>query len=87
MPYNDEAKSLLNQLRNSKTPEFRRHLLRCLQRYTINIFPYLLRELMKAQALESLCENSGLLALYENFYDHRFGVNINATISTDMFIQ
>ena len=87
VPYNDEAKSLLNQLRNSKTPEFRRHLLRCLQRYTINIFPYMLRELMKAQALESLCENSGLLALYENFYDHRFGVNINATISTDMFIQ
>jgi len=87
VPYNDEAKSLLNQLRNTKTPEFRRHLLRSLQRYTINIFPYMLRELMKARALESLCENSGILALYENFYDHRFGVDINSTISPDMFIQ
>ena len=87
VPYNDEAKGLLNQLRHTKSPEFRRYLLRRLQRYTVNLFPHMLRELTKLRALEPLCENCGIQALYESFYDHRFGVNINSTISPDMLIQ
>ncbi len=87
VPYNDEARGLLNQLRNTKSPEFRRYLLRRLQRYTVNVFPYMLKELKKRQALEPICENCGIQALYESFYDHRFGVNINTAISIDMFIQ
>lgn len=87
VPYNDEAKSFLNQLRNTKNPEFQRYLLRRLQRFTVNIFPDMLRKLMKARALESLCENSGIFALYENFYDPHFGVDINSTFSLDIFIQ
>uniref|UniRef100_Q3ARV3 CRISPR-associated helicase, Cas3 family n=1 Tax=Chlorobium chlorochromatii (strain CaD3) TaxID=340177 RepID=Q3ARV3_CHLCH len=87
VPYNDEARGLLNQLRNTKSSEFQRYLFRRLQRYTVNVYPYMLKKLTKIHALEPLCENSGILALYEIFYDSRFGVNINSTISPDMLIQ
>ncbi|NTV59986.1 MAG: CRISPR-associated helicase Cas3' [Chlorobiaceae bacterium] len=87
VPYNDEARGLLNQFRNTMSTEFRRYLLRRLQRYTVNIFPHMLTELKNLHALESLCDSCGIQALYESFYDHHFGVNTNSTFSPDMLIQ
>jgi CRISPR-associated endonuclease/helicase Cas3 len=87
VPYNDEARELLNQFRNTMSTEFRRYLLRRLQRYTVKIFPHMLKELKKLHALESLCDSCGIQALYESFYDRHFGVNTNSTFSPDMLIQ
>jgi CRISPR-associated endonuclease/helicase Cas3 len=87
VPYNDEARVLIHQLRNLKVPRMQRDLLRLLQRYTVNVFSHTLVKLLKLNAVERLCGNTGILALYENFYDPCFGININSTFSPDMFIQ
>jgi CRISPR-associated endonuclease/helicase Cas3 len=78
IPYDDQAKSLLNDLQFA---EFPRSILRKLQRYTVSVYCYDFDILKTRKALKQPIEGIFILDVdsfsFKNFYSEKFGLNVD----------
>lgn len=72
VPYNEEAKTLIQQLRSGIKHYEVVQVLRKTQKYTVGIFEYMEKKLEERNALELL--DCGVYVLDERFYDEELGV-------------
>ena len=84
VPYNDEAKELILRLNSDINQDEIEPTLRRLQQYTVNMFETAAVRLIQNNAVYKL--NFGnVLALLADYYDDRFGVNIDAKLNSLIF--
>ncbi|MEW6606138.1 MAG: CRISPR-associated helicase Cas3' [bacterium] len=75
VPYGKEGKELINNLCSIQGLEKQYKLIRQAQRYSVNVFPDVLKRLQEEQAVYEARENSGILYLDERYYSDEFGLN------------
>ncbi len=73
VPYNDDAKDIIAGLQSDITPDKALELLRKSQKYTIGVYPEILHQLRKNEALISV---DALNILKSEFYDSEIGINV-----------
>ncbi len=79
VPYTSEGKAVINGLCAAHEPERQFELLRRAQRFTVNVFPNVLRKLQQADALYEAQEGTGILCLRTRYYNSEFGLNDKGT--------
>ena len=79
VPYTIEAKNAIGALCGAHEPEKQFELLRQAQRFTVNVFPHLLKKLQKDGGLHEVQEGTGILYLEKRYYSNEFGLNEGGT--------
>lgn len=75
VPYGDEGKDILNRLCSVYELERQYKLIRQAQRYSVNVFPDVLRRLKDIVAVHEIQEGSGIFYLDERYYSEEFGLS------------
>lgn len=83
VPYNDEARDIIESLNGSLFPAECAELQRKAQQYTVGVYPNELRELTDAGAVYPL--RSGAFALTEGYYDQSLGMTSSGTPESYIF--
>lgn len=73
VPYGKEGKDIVNEFCSAYELEKQYKLIRKAQRYSVNVFPDVLKRL-QGQAVHEVQEGSGILYLDEQFYSDEFGL-------------
>jgi CRISPR-associated endonuclease/helicase Cas3 len=79
VPYTSEGNTVINDLCAAHEPEKQFELLRRAQRFTVNVFPNVLRKLQQADAIYEALEGTGILCLRTRYYNSDFGLNEEGT--------
>lgn len=79
VPYTSGGAAVINGLCAAHEPAKQFELLRRSQRFTVNLFPNVLRNLQKAGALYEAKEGTGILCLRPRYYSKEFGLNEEGT--------
>ena len=74
VPYGKEGKDIVNEICSAYELEKQYKLIRRAQRYSVNVFPDVLKRLQE-QAVHEVQEGSGILYLDEQFYSDEFGLS------------
>ena len=74
VPYGEEGKNIINKLCSVQELEKQYKLIRQAQRYSVNVFPDLLKRLQE-QAVHEVQKGSGILYLDERYYSDEFGLS------------
>lgn len=74
VPYGKEGKELIGKLCSVQELEKQYKLIRLAQRYSVNVFPDVLKRLQE-QAVHEVQVDSGILCLDERYYSNEFGVS------------
>lgn len=74
VPYGKEGKDLINKLCSVQELEKQYKLIRQAQRYSVNVFPDVLKRLQE-QAIHEVQTGSGILYLNERYYSAEFGLS------------
>ena len=77
VPYTSEGKAVIGELCGAAY-EFRKILKRA-QRFTVNVFPWVLDKLQRSNAVYEAQPGTGILCLHEQWYNDEFGVNEEGT--------
>jgi CRISPR-associated endonuclease/helicase Cas3 len=75
VPYGEKGKELINKLCSVQELEKQYKLIRRAQRYSVNVFPNVLKKLQNQQAIYEVQEGSGILYLDKRYYSDEFGLN------------
>jgi CRISPR-associated endonuclease/helicase Cas3 len=79
VPYGPEGKAVISELCAAFEVEKQFKLLKRAQQFTVNVFPNVLRELHRDQAVHEVQEGTGILYLEERWYSDAFGLNTEGT--------
>ncbi len=74
VPYGEEGKNIINKLCSVQELEKQYKLIRQAQRYSVNVFPDVLKRLQE-QAVHEVQKGSGILCLDERYYSDEFGLS------------
>jgi CRISPR-associated endonuclease/helicase Cas3 len=74
VPYGEEGKDIVNELCSAYELEKQYKLIRRAQRYSVNVFPDVLKRLQE-QAVYEVQTGSGILYLDEQYYSDEFGLS------------
>jgi len=74
VPYGEEGKNIINKLCSVQELEKQYKLIRQAQRYSVNVFPDVLKRLQE-QAVHEVQKGSGILYLDERYYSDEFGLS------------
>ncbi|MFH1288549.1 MAG: CRISPR-associated helicase Cas3', partial [bacterium] len=74
VPYGKEGKEIVNKLCSVQELEKQYKLIRRAQRYSVNVFPNVLKKLQDQQAIHEVQGGSGILYLDERYYSDEFGL-------------
>ena len=74
VPYGEEGKDIVNELCSAYELEKQYKLIRRAQRYSVNIFPDVLKRLQE-QAVHEVQKGSGILYLDEQYYSYEYGLS------------
>ncbi|MCW7754653.1 CRISPR-associated helicase Cas3' [Desulfobotulus sp. H1] len=74
VPYNEEAKIIIGELYAAFHPKTQKGILRKAQKYTVNIFPYMVKKLENEKAIHPIPE-LGIYVLDERFYSPDYGLS------------
>ncbi len=74
VPYKEEGKLIINNLCAAFDLDMQFDLIKEAQRYSVNLFPYMIEKLWKNRAIFEVQEGSGILYLQQEFYSKNFGV-------------
>lgn len=77
VPYGEEGKDIVNELCAVYELENQYKLIRRAQRYSVNVFPDVLKRLQEKQAIHEVQSGSGILYLDEQYYSDEFGLSEN----------
>lgn len=83
VPYNDDAKYIIESLNGSLSPAECAQLQRKAQQYTVGVYPNELKELTDSGAIYQL--KAGAFALAEGYYDQSLGMMNSGTPETYIF--
>lgn len=83
VPYNKEAKSIIAQLSAELSVEEEAKLLKAAQQYSVNIFPYMMKKLLKEKALFPTYKESEIWYLDAQYYSNNFGVSLEPVESME----
>ena len=75
VPYGEEGKDIVNELCSAYEVEKQYKLIRRAQRYSVNVFPDVLKRLQERGAVNEVQEGSGILYLNERYYSDEFGLS------------
>jgi CRISPR-associated endonuclease/helicase Cas3 len=75
VPYTSEGLNIINDLCAVHEPAVQFGLLKCAQRFTINVFPHIIEKLQKAGGLHEVQKGTGILYLEPKFYSEEFGLD------------
>ncbi|MBV6467608.1 MAG: CRISPR-associated helicase/endonuclease Cas3 [Candidatus Brocadia sp.] len=75
VPYRKDGKEIINQLCSVYELEKQYKLIRQAQRYSVNIFPDVLKRLRERGAVNEVQMGSGILYLDEQYYSDEFGLS------------
>ena len=78
VPYGEIGRQIIADLCGSFDVENDYRLLKAAQRYTVNIYPNLLKKLNEANAVYEAQDGSGIFCLKSEFYSSEFGVSFEA---------
>ncbi|MBZ5634880.1 MAG: CRISPR-associated helicase Cas3' [Acidobacteriia bacterium] len=79
VPYTSAGEAVISDLCAAHEPEKQFELLRRAQRFTVNLFPNVLRKLQTDGALHEVQEGAGILYLEKAYYNNEFGLNEEGT--------
>jgi CRISPR-associated endonuclease/helicase Cas3 len=79
VPYTSEGKAVISELCAAYKLEKQFALLKRAQRFTVNVFPWVLERLQEVRAVYEAQEGIGILCLNEKYYSNDFGLNIEGT--------
>ena len=79
VPYKRKGKVIVNALYAAHEPEKQFRMLKQAQRFTVNVFPYVLENLQRNHALHEVQPGTGILCLDSRFYSDDFGLNYEGT--------
>jgi CRISPR-associated endonuclease/helicase Cas3 len=75
VPFGKEGKDLINKLCSVQELGKQYKLIRQAQRYSVNVFPNVLKKLQDQHAIYEVQEGSGILYLNERYYNDEFGLS------------
>jgi CRISPR-associated endonuclease/helicase Cas3 len=75
VPYGKKGKELIDRLRDANEIDRQYELIRKAQRYSINIYPNILKRLRERMAIYEVRPDTEILYLDEHYYDNEFGLN------------
>ncbi len=75
VPYGEIGKELIYKLCSVQELEKQYKSFRRAQRYSVNVFPNVLKKLQDQQAIYEVQEGSGILYLDERYYSDEFGLS------------
>jgi CRISPR-associated endonuclease/helicase Cas3 len=75
VPYGREGKELISKLCSTMEIDKQYKLLRRAQRYSVNVFPNVLKRLQDGRAVREVQKGSGILYLDEQYYGDEFGLS------------
>jgi len=76
VPYNEDAKSIIMELSGQLTAKEESKLLKAVQQYSVNLFPYMIEKLNNEKALFQTYDESGIWYLDGQYYSKDFGVSL-----------
>jgi CRISPR-associated endonuclease/helicase Cas3 len=74
VPYG-EGRRIICELCSESDPAKIRHLLRLAQRYTVNVYPNIMRKLIERHAVHEIQKSTGIYYLADGHYDESFGLS------------
>jgi len=83
VPYSKEGKKLIADFCSGIDLEKSSKLLKIAQRYSVNIYPHVFKELCEKSALHEIQEGTGVYYLKEQFYSLDFGLSIEPVVGLD----
>jgi len=86
VPYGEEGKDIICKLCSTQEIEKQYKLIRRAQRYSVNVFPDVLRKLEEQGAINEVQKGSGILYLDERYYSDEFGLSENPINDTGFLI-
>lgn len=86
VPYGEEGQEVVGKLHASFEVTKQFDLLRQAQRYSVNVFPNILQELRRQDALQEVKPDTGILTLSERYYNDEFGLDIEGVTELNAFI-
>jgi len=75
VPYGKEGKDIINELCSAYELEKQYKLIRRAQRYSVNVFPDVLKRLQEKRAIHEVQAGLGILYLDEQYYSDEFGLS------------
>lgn len=75
VPYGKEGKTIINDLCSAYELEKQYKLIRRAQRYSVNVFPDVLKRLQERGAVNEVQKGSGILYLDEQYYSYEYGLS------------
>ncbi|MBS3947876.1 MAG: CRISPR-associated helicase Cas3' [Dethiobacter sp.] len=75
VPYGVEGERIINELCASDNIEKQYKLLKEAQRYSVNVFPYIIERLSKQQIIREVQNGTGILYLDKQYYSDTFGIS------------
>ena len=77
VPYSSEGKTAIAELCSAYEVKKQFRLLKRAQQFTVNVFPWVMKELQRAQAVHEAQEETGILYLDEKYYNADFGLSVD----------
>jgi CRISPR-associated endonuclease/helicase Cas3 len=75
VPYGDKGINIINKLCSVQELEKQYKLIRQAQRYSVNVFPNVLKKLQNHHAIHEVQKGSGILYLDKRYYSDEFGLS------------
>jgi CRISPR-associated endonuclease/helicase Cas3 len=75
VPYGKDGKEIINKLCSIQELEKQYVLIRRAQRYSVNLFPNIMKKLQDQHAVHEVQKGSGILYLDEQYYSDEFGLS------------
>lgn len=75
VPYGEEGRDIINKLCSVQELEKQYKIIRRAQRFSVNVFPNVLKKLQDQQAVREAQEGSGILYLDDQYYSDEFGLS------------
>lgn len=75
VPYGKEGKELISKLCSVQELEKQYKLIRQAQRYSVNVFPNVLKKLLEERAIQEVQKGSEVFYLDERYYSEKFGLS------------
>ncbi len=76
VPYGEEGKDIINRLCFVKELKKQYKIIRRAQRFSVNVFPNVLKKLQDQQAVRETQTGSGILYLDDRYYSDEFGLSV-----------
>jgi CRISPR-associated endonuclease/helicase Cas3 len=79
VPYSSEGNAAISELCSAYEVKKQFKLLKRAQQFTVNVFPWVMKKLQRAQAVHEVQEKTGILYLDEKYYNADFGLSVDGT--------